>query len=152
MGEDVGEDGAGVGSRGLSIGEVAEATGLSVHALRFFEREGLFLRPIPRSAGGQRVYDPADVDWLLLCNRLRDSGMPIATLKRFAGLVRSGPGNEPERLALLREHEQAVRARVATLNTCLEIIHGKVVIYEKHVREGTAAGLWAPTPAALSRR
>jgi DNA-binding transcriptional MerR regulator len=26
----------------LSIGQVAERTGLSVHALRFYEREGLF--------------------------------------------------------------------------------------------------------------
>ncbi|WP_326822567.1 MerR family transcriptional regulator [Streptosporangium sp. NBC_01639] len=130
---------------GLSIGQVAEATGLSVHALRFFEREDLFLRPIPRSNGGQRVYEAADVDWLMLCNRLRDSGMPIATLQQFARLVRSGPGNEPARLALLQEHEQAVRAKIADLNASLEVIHGKVVTYKKHLRDGTAVGLWSPT-------
>ncbi|WP_326770594.1 MerR family transcriptional regulator (plasmid) [Streptomyces sp. NBC_01591] len=131
----------------LSIGEVAEATGLSVHALRFFEREGLFLRPIPRSGGGQRVYELADVEWLLLCNRLRASGMPIVMLKEFARLVRSGPGNEAERLALLREHEQAVRAKISDLNADLKVIHGKVVAYERHVRDGTAAGVWSPTPS-----
>ncbi|WP_158883703.1 MerR family transcriptional regulator [Amycolatopsis anabasis] len=128
----------------LSIGKVAEATGLSVHALRFFEREGLFLHPISRSSGGRRIYDSADVEWLKLCNRLRDSGMPIATIKEFARLVRSGPGNESERLELLREHERAVRAKIAELNASLEVIHTKVVTYEKHLREGTAAGLWAP--------
>ncbi|QCX75343.1 HTH-type transcriptional regulator AdhR [Streptomyces sp. YIM 121038] len=133
-------------AEGMSIGQVAEATGVSVHALRFFEREELFLRPVPRTGGGRRVYEPADVEWLLLCNRLRESGMPIATLKRFARLVRSGPGNEPERLALLQEHERAVRTRRAELDAALEIIHGKVMAYEKHVREGTAAGVWAPTP------
>ncbi|WP_067474603.1 MerR family transcriptional regulator [Actinomadura hibisca] len=132
-------------AEGLSIGQVAEATGLSVHALRFFEREELFLRPIPRSGGGQRVYGPADVEWLLLCNRLRDSGMPIAVLKKFAGLVRSGPGNEPERLALLRGHERRVEERIAGLQANLEIIRTKVSVYERHVREGTAAGVWAPT-------
>lgn len=131
----------------LSIGEVAEATGLSVHALRFFEREGLFLRPIPRSSGGQRIYEPADVDWLLLCNRLRDSGMPLVMLKEFARLVRSGPGNEAERLALLRKHEQAVRTKISDLNADLKVIHSKVVAYEKHVRDGTAAGVWSPTPS-----
>jgi hypothetical protein len=73
--------------------------------------------------------------------------MPIATVRKFAGLVRSGPGNEAERLALLREHEQEVRARIEDLSACLEVIHGKVVIYEHHVREGTAAGLWAPEPS-----
>jgi DNA-binding transcriptional MerR regulator len=131
----------------LSIGDVAKATGLGVHALRFFEREELFLRPIPRTAGGQRVYEPADVEWLLLCNRLRESGMPIATLKRFARLVRSGPGNETERLALLEEHERTVRDKIAELTASLEIIHGKVVIYREHVEEGTAARLWSPTPS-----
>ncbi|WP_215544821.1 MerR family transcriptional regulator [Amycolatopsis sp. CA-230715] len=133
---------------GLSIGEVAETTGLSVHALRFFERENLFLREIPRTAGGQRVYDPADVDWLVLCTRFRDSGMPIATIKEFAGLVRSGPGNEPERLALLEEHERAVEARIADLQASLGIIRGKVAAYREHVHNGTAAGVWAPTAAS----
>ncbi|MCI2421950.1 MerR family transcriptional regulator [Saccharopolyspora sp. K220] len=131
--------------RGLSIGKVAEATGMSVHALRFFEREGLFLRSIPRSGGGQRVYDHADVEWLLLCNRFRESGMPIAKIKEFARLVRSGPGNEPERLALLREHERAVQGKIDELRASLAVIHDKVVTYEEHVRDGTAADLWAPT-------
>ncbi|MGN9846570.1 MerR family transcriptional regulator [Nonomuraea sp. H19] len=132
-------------AKGLSIGEVSKATGLGVHALRFFEREELFLRPIPRSAGGQRVYASADVEWLLLCNRLRDSGMPIAVLKRFARLVRSGPGNERERLLLLEEHEKVILDKIADLNASLEIIHNKVVTYRKHVEDGTAARLWSPT-------
>ncbi|AZM54305.1 MerR family transcriptional regulator [Streptomyces sp. WAC 01529] len=131
---------------GLSIGRVAEATGLSVHALRFFEREGLFLREIPRTSGGRRVYARTDVDWLILCGRLRLSGMPIATIREFAALIRSGPGNERERLALLQEHERDVRAKLDELNACLEVIHGKVVTYEQHLNDGTAAGLWAPQP------
>ncbi|MQY09851.1 MerR family transcriptional regulator [Actinomadura macrotermitis] len=133
-----------MGEDGLSIGQVAEAAGVSVHALRFFEREGLFLRPIPRTGGGRRVYGAADVEWLLLCNRFRESGMPLATMRRFAGLVRSGPGNEPERLALLREHERAVQDKIAELTASLEVIRHKVAVYEEHLRDGTAAGLWAP--------
>lgn len=131
---------------GLSIGDVARATGLGVHALRFFEREELFLRPIPRTAGGRRSYEQADVEWLLLCNRLRESGMPIATLKRFAQLVRSGPGNERERLELLAHHEKTVHDKIAELTASLEIIHHKVVTYREHVEAGTAAGLWSPAP------
>ncbi|WP_067693191.1 MerR family transcriptional regulator [Nocardia jejuensis] len=129
---------------GLSIGDVAKATGLGVHALRFFEREELFLRPIPRTAGGQRAFDAVDVQWLLLCNRLRGSGMPIATLKAFAQLVRSGPGNERERLALLESHEKAVRDKINQLTESLEIIHGKVTTYREHVEKGTATGIWSP--------
>jgi DNA-binding transcriptional MerR regulator len=127
----------------LSIGQVAEQTGLSVHALRWFEREGLFLRAIPR-AGGRRTFDSSDVAWLTLCNRLRASGMAIAEIRRFAALVQAGPGNEAERLALLVAHEREVRNRLAELQQCLDIIHGKVEVYEQHLAEGTAATLWAP--------
>ncbi|MFE9251895.1 MerR family transcriptional regulator [Streptomyces sp. NPDC007088] len=131
-------------AQGLAIGSVSEATGMSVHALRFFEREGLFLREIPRSAGGQRIYEQADVDWLVLCNRFRASGMPIAVIRQFAELVRTGPGNEPDRLELLREHERNVRARIDELTACLDVIHTKVVVYEQHLRSGEAAALWSP--------
>ncbi len=133
----------------LSIGEVARQTGLSVHTLRWFEREGLYLRPIPR-AGQRRVFDSADVAWLLLCNRLRASGMPIAEIRRFAALVQAGPGNEAERLAVLEAHEQEVRKRVAMLMECLEIIHGKVDVYRRHLAAGTADRLWAPPFADAS--
>ncbi|MGI5336094.1 MerR family transcriptional regulator [Streptomyces sp. CA-181903] len=133
---------------GLCIGEAVRATGMSVDTLRFFEREGLLLRPVPRNAAGRRVYEQADVDWLLLVGRLRASGMPVATVGRFAELVRSGPGNEALRLELLRKHERTVRARIAALGADLEIIRDKVAVYERHVREGTAAGLWAPAPSA----
>ncbi|MEU0545692.1 MerR family transcriptional regulator, partial [Nocardia sp. NPDC005978] len=106
----------------------------------------LFLRPIPRTPGGQRSFDSFDVEWLLLCNRLRQSGMPIARLKEFARLVRSGPGNERQRLELLESHERAVRDRIDQLTESLEIIRGKVAVYREHVEEGTAAGIWSPTP------
>jgi DNA-binding transcriptional MerR regulator len=130
--------------QGLSIGEVAEATGLSVHALRFFEREGLFLRDIPRSASGRRVFDRADLDWLGLLNRLRESGMPIAAIREFAALVAAGPGNEAERLKLLQRHEDDVRAKIEELHACLDVVHAKVVAYGRHVDAGTAQGVWSP--------
>lgn len=130
----------------LSIGEVAGQTGLSVHALRWFEREELFLRPI-RRVHGRRVFDQSDVAWLNLCGRLRASGMPIADIRRYAALVRSGDGNEGERFALLEAHELRVRSHIAELQECLTIITGKVDVYRRHLTEGAAAGLWVPTTA-----
>jgi hypothetical protein len=38
-------------SPSLTIGQVAERTGLSVHALRFYEREGVLVDPVRRDAG-----------------------------------------------------------------------------------------------------
>ncbi|MEU1508157.1 MerR family transcriptional regulator [Kitasatospora sp. NPDC005748] len=129
----------------LSIGDVAGQTGLSVHALRFYEREGLLVGPVQRTSGGRRRYSSLDVDWLLICVKLRESGMPLADLKRFAELVRQGPGNEAERLQLLEDHRQRVDAHMQALDECRSLITWKVGVYADHVARGKADGLWDPT-------
>ncbi|MFD8636752.1 MerR family transcriptional regulator [Streptomyces sp. NPDC059533] len=138
---------ADVAVQSLSIGEVAERTGLGVHALRFYEREGLLVGPVRRTSGGRRRYSAADVDWLLICVRLRESDMPLADLKYFAELVRRGPGNEAERLRLLETHQERVDARIRALEKCRSVIAGKVGVYADHLTRGEAGGLWDPTAA-----
>jgi DNA-binding transcriptional MerR regulator len=128
----------------LGIGEVARRTGLSVHALRFYEREGLLIsQHVARGTGGHRRYSPREVYWLRICIKLRASGMPLAKIRRFAELVRDGPGNEEQRLELLREQRRHVETQLAELEECLQIIDRKVGVYEQHLADGTAEGLWA---------
>jgi DNA-binding transcriptional MerR regulator len=127
----------------LGIGDVARRTGLSVHALRFYEREGLLLsQHVTRGTGGHRRYSPEDVNWLQICSKLRRSGMPLAKIRRFAELAREGPGNEQQRLELLRDQQRLVERQLAELEECLRIIHRKVGIYEQHLADGSAAHLW----------
>lgn len=127
---------------GLTIGQVASATGLSVHTLRFYEREGLFLHAPTRTAGGHRVYSPDDLQWLQLCNRLRDSGMPLAQIKEFADLIRTRPDDYSGRLRMLRDHEAAVIAKQQALAENLEAIRHKIGIYEEHRRTGDTAQIY----------
>ncbi|GAA0612356.1 MerR family transcriptional regulator [Kribbella sandramycini] len=129
---------------GLSIGQVAERTGLSVHALRFYEREGLLADPVRRESNGRRVYTEDDVDWLAMCIKFRSSGMPLDTIRRYTDLVRQGAGNEADRLELLRSHRAAVEAQIRDLENCLAVITHKVTIYEEHLADGTAYCLWVP--------
>ena len=130
---------------GFTIGEVAEAVGLSVHALRFYEREGLLMGPVERTVGGRRKYTQVDVDWLGVCTRLRESRMPLSELKRFAALVRDGPGNEGDRLSLLDEHRARVDAQIQALEQARAIIAWKTEVYEDRLRAGETDGLWDPT-------
>ncbi|WP_307817523.1 MerR family transcriptional regulator [Nocardia acididurans] len=138
----------------LSIGEVAARTGLSVHTLRLYEREGLLVGPVQRTSGGRRRYTGRDVDWLSICVKLRESGMPLADLKRFAELVRQGPGNEAERLQLLDTHRQRVDSQIKALEDCRTVITWKVGVYADHLARGEADGLWDPTNTerAVDRR
>lgn len=115
---------------GLSIGQVAERTGLSVHALRYYEREGILTQPVGRDGGGRRIYTDYDVDWLRVCVILRASGMPVPTIRRYTELVRQGGGNEEERLALMRQHHERVTGQIAELTRCLDLVNYKVGVYE----------------------
>ncbi|MEI8410808.1 MULTISPECIES: MerR family transcriptional regulator [unclassified Kribbella] len=136
-------------STGLSIGQVAERTGLSVHALRFYEREGLLADPVRRESNGRRVYTEDDVEWLDMCIKFRSSGMPLDTIRKYTDLVRQGPGNEQDRLALLRSHQDHVNAQIQDLKECLNVITHKVDIYQQHLAAGTADCLWvAPSSTA----
>ncbi|MFJ7949406.1 MerR family transcriptional regulator [Streptomyces sp. NPDC096354] len=129
----------------LSIGEVAERSGLSVHALRFYEREGLFANPVRRLSNGRRIYHEEDLEWLAICTKLRSSGMSLATIRQYIELVGQGPGNEHERLELLRQHENHVEAQIRELQETLDVMRHKVSIYEDHVVRGEADRLWNPS-------
>jgi DNA-binding transcriptional MerR regulator len=74
-----------------------------------------------------------DVKWLGICIKLRASGMPLSKIRCYAELVREGPGNENERLALLRDQEQRVEGQLAEVGECLRTIKRKVSVYEQHL-------------------
>jgi DNA-binding transcriptional MerR regulator len=129
---------------GISIAEAARRTGLSVHTLRYYERAGLVITGVDRTAGGRRRYRRIDLQWITLCTKLRATGMPIRTIRRYAQLVSAGPGNEPERLALMQAHRADVTARLAEIRDSLKLIDHKIDVYRGRLTAGQADGLWAP--------
>ncbi|MFC8715995.1 MerR family transcriptional regulator [Kitasatospora sp. NPDC057198] len=133
-----------VPAEGLTIAEAAERTGVSVHTLRYYERAGLVVTGIDRTPGGRRRYHHHDLRWIDTCTRLRATGMPIRTLRRYAELVAAGNGNEAERLALLEAHRADVAERLAELQEHLARIDHKVTTYRSRLAEGSAEGLWDP--------
>jgi DNA-binding transcriptional MerR regulator len=114
----------------LTIAGAAEATGVSAHTLRYYERVGL-IDGVGRADSGHRRYSDDDLAWIEVLQRLRATGMPIQLIRRYAELVRAGEGNERERLALLEEHRDGVRARLAEVLRHLEFIDRKIAIYEE---------------------
>lgn len=129
---------------GVTIAEAARRTGVSVHTLRYYERAGLVVTSVDRNAAGRRRYRKLDLDWIKVCTRLRATGMPIRTIRRYAELVSAGRGNEQERLALLETHRAEVVARIAELNENLRLIDHKLDVYRGRLTAGDADRLWAP--------
>ena len=123
----------------LTIAEAAEATGLSADTLRYYERDGLLLQPVPRSASGHRRYTEQDLGWIEMVTRLRKTGMPIRDIRRYATLVRGGDGNELARLELLRTHREHVLAELAEVTAHLAAIEAKIDGYVEKLTDDVVA-------------
>ncbi|HEX7162789.1 MAG TPA: MerR family transcriptional regulator [Trebonia sp.] len=116
-----------------SIGEAAAKCGLSPHTLRWYERIGL-VGPVAKGGDGRRRYSDADLDWLSLITRLRETGMPVSDMQRYAELVRSGAG-QAERLELLKRHRAEVRRALAAQRETLKLLDSKIDTYARQIRE-----------------
>jgi DNA-binding transcriptional MerR regulator len=110
-----------------TIAEVAEKLDLTAHTLRYYERIGLL--EVGRDEGGRRRYTDADVGRAVFISKLRGTAMPISRIQHYFALVAAGPHTEPERLALLEQHREDVRARLAGLEEALAAIEFKITIY-----------------------
>ena len=142
----------------LSIAEAARRTGVSAHTLRYYERAGLVVTTVERTDGGWRRYRHEDLRWIIVCTKLRATGMPIKTIRRYAELVAAGHGNEQERLELMEAHRADVTAKLAELQKNLELIDHKIDVYRGWIAAGDADGyatptaMGAPTAHAASRQ
>jgi DNA-binding transcriptional MerR regulator len=110
------------GGRLWRIGELADATGLTVRTLHHYERLGL-VNPATRTSGGHRLYGEHDVRGLYRVRALRDLGLSLTEIRdvlgsadtRLVDLLTEHMGRveeQIERLEELRERLQAARRQV----------------------------------------
>jgi len=131
-----------------SIEEAARRSGVSAHALRYYERIGL-IAPVGRDGAGRRRYGPDDLGWIEFLTLLRQTGMPIRAMLRFVELTRTGDGTIPERVDVLEAHRDALAARLDLLRRHFDAIEHKIKIY-RDLLSAPSAG--EPAPAARTRR
>ncbi|MFE2518541.1 MerR family transcriptional regulator [Streptomyces mirabilis] len=112
----------------LTIAQVVERTGLSHDTLRYYEKAGLIQR-VGRTTGNQRRYEAADLAWLEFLIRLRETGMSIADMQRFAELRARGDATVPDRLAMLREHRADLADRIRALRRNAASLDDKIDHY-----------------------
>lgn len=115
---------------GISIGirEVSERTGISIDALRWYEKEGL-IPDVERGPDGRRRYTPMILRWVSTVQALRRTGMPVAEVRQF---VHAGPDTlerHQYRLSLLERQSAAVDQQLAQLQEDQAIIRAKVESY-----------------------
>jgi DNA-binding transcriptional MerR regulator len=114
----------------LTIADAARVSGLSAHALRYYERAGL-LDPVDRNEGGHRRYREEDLDLIRFLSKLRTTGMPIREVRRYTELMRQDEGTNEERLALLEAHRETVLERLEETARNLDQIEWKINFYRE---------------------
>lgn len=123
-------------NRSYTIGELAELSGVSVRALRFYEEAGL-LAPERDAQNGYRRYGHADVDRLQEILLLRRLGVAV---RDIAPLLSASTG---ERRALLAQHLDALRDErrrldglIATVKRSLAELEGGATMADREKFEG----------------
>lgn len=109
-------------SEHLRTGQVAEAAGVNVQTLRYYERRGLLPEP-GRSPGGHRLYDGQAVTVLRVIKAAQRLGF---TLEEVAQLLETGRHRHGRPVPGLQERARSklaeVDARIADLTTIREAL------------------------------
>src|SRR5258708_3245586 len=64
------------------IGQVAKETGLSIDAIRFYEKEGLLKRS-PRTEGGFRIFSSVEIQALKFIHKAQELGFSLSEIREL---------------------------------------------------------------------
>lgn len=117
----------------LTIGELAQATGVATSALRYWEELGLI--PTPTRVGGQRRYTPDTVQAIGQILLLRDAGF---TLTEINELLRTKDNFRELAERKLKELDERI-ANAQAAKTAIE--HGLACPHEDILTCPTGAGI-----------
>lgn len=98
----------------LTIGALAQRTGLAVSAIRYYEEVGL-IPPARRRPSGHRVYGAEAQEVLALVRHCRDLGFPIEETRALVSLASSADKDCVEAREIAQLHLNGVRAKLAEL-------------------------------------
>jgi DNA-binding transcriptional MerR regulator len=118
----------------LRIGSVSRRTGLSIDAIRFYERRHLLKPPI-RSGGGFRLFREEDVETLFFIERAQEMGFSL---------------DEIRELVALRSDAKACSSVQRLLGTKLAVVRRKLA--DLRALEADLASALRECNAALSKR
>lgn len=103
-----------VANQGIQIGRASQQTGLSVDAIRFYEKQRLLERP-PRTEGGFRLFTPEHIQRIQLIRRAQQLGFSLSEIRELL-VLQHGDGETCSHVRdLLRAKVAAVRGKLREL-------------------------------------
>ena len=98
----------------FSIGKVSAVSGCNIETIRFYEKQGLLLKP-GRTQGGHRIYSDEMIDRLMFIRRCRGLGFSMEEIRQLLSLV-DGEQVSCERVkAMALDNLQDIRSKIDDL-------------------------------------
>ena len=123
---------------GYTVGQMAALLGIPASTLRYYDKEGL-LPFVERSAGGIRIFQQRDYEWLTLIECLKQTGMPIKDIRTYIDMAMEGDATIEGRSQLFLRQREAIRQKIQDLQQTLEVLDFKCWYYETAKAAGTTA-------------
>jgi len=114
-----------------SIGEFSEMCGISIDTLRYYEKEELIVPD--RHKNNRRCYTEKDVAWIEFIKRLKETGMPIKEIKKYAELRRQGNDTLETRKEMLICHRAELSRRIMAMQEHRSCLDQKIEYYEREI-------------------
>lgn len=105
-----------------TISGLSRMTGLSVHTLRFYEKEGI-LRHVERTASGRRVYGEDSVACLIGVLCLKQGGLTLAQIKEFFDQTVKGEESLPSRLEMMLSARDNLECQRDQINRSMTLVN-----------------------------
>src|SRR6266478_3599238 len=105
-----------MGAQPLQIGQVAQKTGLSVDAIRFYEKQGLVPRPA-RTQGGYRLYRQPEIADLQFIQKAQQLGFSLKEIQELFSIQRHPQETCVHVRNLIAQKLAVVRGKIEELQT-----------------------------------
>lgn len=118
-----------------TIKEVAEIVGESDHTIRYYCKEGLFPF-LTRDKNNIRKFTEEDLEGVRIVLCLRDTGMPLAEIKRYMDLCTMGKETLQERLVMIHDQKLKAYEQMKEFQKKIDHLEWKEKHYKELIRTG----------------
>lgn len=108
-----------------TIAQASKKTGISIHTLRYYDREGL-LPFIERSANGNRLFNETDYEWITVLQCLKNTGMSLKQIRTYMDWCMQGDATLKKRLALFQAQKNVIEGQLKELENYQRIVEYKI--------------------------
>jgi|TARA_B110000902_G_scaffold262825_1_gene340552 DNA-binding transcriptional MerR regulator len=111
----------------MKIGIVSEQTGLGIHTIRYYEKQGLIKKP-EKDESGHRAYKPRDIEVLDWVSCMKNSGMSLNKIKEYTKAFYADDCTTCA--TLLEEHLKHLLAQGKKTDHYIEVTKSKIIRFK----------------------